>query len=122
MDEMSSDSHDMSLKAHRLLCIISFTGCIARILVELDATNSGGERDYRRELNYISIYAVHTIRKRIVAYSWSNFINEIKFHNPNASLVRFAILPATIIVAGAFLLIGIIVFKRSNAGIFGALS
>ncbi|KAI1730017.1 hypothetical protein Ddc_02692 [Ditylenchus destructor] len=68
-----------------LLVIISFSGFYARRLAELDeeyASRGEWRRDFRREINQISIYASSTIQGKLstakdsFAYSWDAFLDD----------------------------------------------
>lgn len=82
-----------------LLAIIAFSGFFARRLAELDVLGAHREqwdRDYRKEINRLSIYASKTIRKRIAEiedYSWVGVISKSTANEPAMFRRNFATIP-----------------------------
>jgi len=85
-----------------LLAIIAFSGFFARRLAELDVRGVHRERwkdyrDYRKEINRLSIYASKMIRKRIAEikdYSWVG-VSEFQWNIVKLTIFRrsFATVP-----------------------------
>lgn len=67
--------YNVSLFTIKLITIIAFSGVVARIFAELDSENFNEIKDYRKQLNQLSIYASQVLQNTMLEkqYTWVNF-------------------------------------------------
>lgn len=74
--------YNVSLFTIKLITIIAFSGVVARIFAELDSKNFNEIKDYRKQLNQLSIYASQVLQNTMLEkqYTWVNFLNFLQLN------------------------------------------